>query len=87
MIKVFCDRCDKEISPDINDEYVVNIDVKTTGWVGNRNEDYYYKDIISTDDTKRFFICKECLNKLNNIVCDFVYPQQEQKDGELCQKE
>jgi len=80
MIKAYCDRCEKEIAKDIDTEYFVEIDVTTTGWVGNRNETYFLKDYDSSNATKRFCICDKCLNKFNNIVRDFVYPIQ--KDGE-----
>ena len=53
MIKAYCDRCEKEIS----DEYVVDINVITTGWAGNRNETYYSKDFNATNTTRRVFLC------------------------------
>ena len=53
MIKAYCDRCEKEIPANTNfEEYLVDIDVKTTGWVGNRNEAYYSKDYDSSNATR-----------------------------------
>lgn len=76
MIKAYCDRCEKEIS----DEYVVDINVITTGWAGNRNETYYSKDFNATNTTRRVFLCVECLNKFSNMVNSFMELQQ--KGGE-----
>jgi len=77
MIKAFCDRCNREISPHIDEEYLIDINVTTTGWVGNRNEVYYNEDFNATNATRRVFLCVECLSKFNNIVSDFMYsPQQ-----------
>ena len=82
MIKAYCDRCEKEISLNINTEYLVDIDVKTTGWAGNRNETYYSKDYDSSNATRKFCICNECLNKFNNMVHDFMYSPQQKDDKE-----
>lgn len=82
MIKAYCDRCNKEISVNIDEEYLIDIDVKTTGWVGNRNEDYYSKDFKATNATRKFILCNECLNKFNNIVRDFIYPLQKEENKE-----
>lgn len=81
MIKAYCDRCEKEIE-NINIEYLVDIDVKTTGWAGNRNETYYSKDYDSSNTTRKFCLCNECLNKFNNIVRDFIYPLQKEENKE-----
>jgi hydrogenase maturation factor HypF (carbamoyltransferase family) len=76
MIKAYCDKCEKEIDKNLNTEYSVDIDVKTTGWAGNRNVTYYSRDYDSSNTTRKFFLCGECLNKFNNMVRDFIYPQQ-----------
>lgn len=82
MIKAYCDRCEKEITKDIHTEYFVDIDVTTTGWAGNRNETYYSKDYDSSNATRKFCICNKCLNKLNNIILDFMYSPQQKDDKE-----
>lgn len=76
MIKAYCDRCEKELS----DEYLIGINVTTTGWAGNRNETYYSKDFNATNTTRRVFLCVECLNKFSNMVNSFMELQQ--KGGE-----
>ena len=76
MIKAYCDRCNKEMP----DEHLVDIDVETTGWLGNRDSNYYSKDFIATNATRRFILCAECLNKFNNMVNSFMELQQ--KGGE-----
>lgn len=83
MIKAYCDRCEKEIAKDIKTEYFVDINVSTTGWVGNRNATYYSRDYVSSEATRKFWICDECLNKLNNMISDFMYsPQQKEENKE-----
>lgn len=76
MIKAYCDRCNKEIS----EEYLVDIDVETTGWLGNRDSNYYFKDMFAENATRRFFLCAECLNKFSDMVNSFMELQQ--KGGE-----
>lgn len=80
MIRAYCDRCEKEITNDINTEYFVDINVTTTGWSGNRDVTYYSKDYDSSNATRKFYICDKCLNKLHNIFLDFMYLSQ-QKDS------
>lgn len=81
MIRAFCDRCEKEIPKTMNVEYLVDIDVTTTGWAGNRNETYYSKDYDSSNVTRKFCICDECLSKFNNMILDFMYSSQQK--GEI----
>ena len=76
MIKAYCDRCNKEMT----DEHLVDIDVATTGWLGNRDSNYYSKDFNATNTTRRVFLCVECLNKFSNMVNSFMELQQ--KGGE-----
>lgn len=78
MIKAYCDRCNKEIS----EEYLVDIDVETTGWLGNRNSNYYSKDFKATNATRKFILCGECLNKFNNMVRSFMELQQKEENKE-----
>lgn len=80
MIKAYCDRCNKEIAKDTNTEYFVDINVSTTGWAGNRNATYYSRDYVSSDATRRFFLCGECLSKFSDMVISFMELQQ--KGGE-----
>ena len=82
MIKAYCDRCEKEIDKNINTEYLVDIDIVTTGWVGNRNETYYSKDYDSSNTTRKFFLCNECLNKFNNMINSFMELQQKEENKE-----
>lgn len=81
MIRAYCDRCNREISPNIDEEYLVDIDVKTTGWVGNRNEDYYSKDFKATNATRKFILCNECLSKFSDMVKSFMELQQKKEEN------
>ena len=76
MIKAYCDRCEKEIPKNSDSEYFIDIDVKTTGWVGNRSELYYTKDLVSKNTTRRVFLCSECLSKFSDMVNSFMELQQ-----------
>jgi len=80
MIRVFCDRCNREISPNIDEEYLIDIDVKTTGWIGNRNEVYYSKDFNATNATRGIFLCVECLSKFSDMVNSFMEVQQKKEE-------
>ena len=80
MIKAYCDRCEKEIAKDIKTEYFVDINVSTTGWVGNRNATYYSRDYVSSEATRRFWICDECLSKFSDMVISFMELQQKEEN-------
>ena len=84
MIRAYCDRCEKEIPRNSGSEYFVEMKVKNTCWIGNRDERYFTSDYDSSNATRNFFLCRECLNEFNDIVRDFVYPIQ--KDGEQNEK-
>ena len=84
MIKAYCDRCEKEIPRNSDSEYFVELKVKNTCWVGNRDATYFTNDYSSSNTTRKFFLCGECLNELDDIVHDFMCPKQ--KDGEQNEK-
>ena len=82
MIRAYCDRCNKEIPANIDHEYFVDIDVKTTGWIGNRDSIYFYKDYNAENATRKFFLCGECLNKFSDMVNSFMEFQQKGENKE-----
>ena len=84
MIRAYCDRCEKEIPRNSSYEYFVELKVKNTCWAGNRDITYFADDYDSSNATRKFFLCKECLIDFNNMVRNFVYPIQ--KDGEQNEK-
>ena len=76
MIKAYCDRCEKEIPRNSDSEYFIELEVKNTCWVGNRDKTYFAGDYNTENAYKNLFVCKDCLNKFSDMVKSFMELQQ-----------